>query len=49
MGNIFARRPGKDNSLSPVMTGSHIDSQPTGGKFDGIYGMHGRARGACAR
>ena len=39
MGNIFARRPGKDNSLSPVMTGSHIDSQPTGGKFDGIYGV----------
>ena len=39
MGNIFARRPGKDNSLSPVMTGSHIDSQPTGGKFDGIYGI----------
>ena len=39
MGNIFARRPGKDNSLAPVMTGSHIDSQPTGGKFDGIYGI----------
>ena len=39
MGNIFARRPGKDNSLPPVMTGSHIDSQPTGGKFDGIYGV----------
>ncbi len=39
MGNIFARRPGKDNALPPVMTGSHIDSQPTGGKFDGIYGV----------
>ncbi len=39
MGNIFARRPGKDDSLPPVMTGSHIDSQPTGGKFDGIYGV----------
>ena len=39
MGNIFARRDGKDNSLPPVMTGSHIDSQPTGGKFDGIYGV----------
>ncbi len=39
MGNIFARRPGKDDSLAPVMTGSHIDSQPTGGKFDGIYGV----------
>ncbi len=39
MGNIFARRPGKDESLPPVMTGSHIDSQPTGGKFDGIYGV----------
>ena len=39
MGNVFARRPGKDNSLAPVMTGSHIDSQPTGGKFDGVYGV----------
>jgi len=39
MGNIFARRPGKDESRPPVMTGSHIDSQPTGGKFDGIYGV----------
>lgn len=39
MGNVFARRPGKDDSLAPVMTGSHIDSQPTGGKFDGVYGV----------
>jgi len=39
MGNIFARRAGKDNSLPPVVMGSHIDSQPTGGKFDGIYGV----------
>ena len=39
MGNIFARRAGKDNALAPVLTGSHMDSQPTGGKFDGIYGV----------
>jgi len=39
MGNIFARRAGRDNSLPPVMTGSHIDTQPTGGKFDGNYGV----------
>lgn len=39
MGNIFARRPGKDDSLPPIMTGSHLDSQPTGGKFDGVYGV----------
>lgn len=39
MGNIFARRPGKNNDLAPVMTGSHLDSQPTGGKFDGVYGV----------
>jgi N-carbamoyl-L-amino-acid hydrolase len=39
MGNIFARRPGKDNSLPPVVTGSHLDTQPTGGKFDGCYGV----------
>ncbi|MGB3879793.1 MAG: Zn-dependent hydrolase [Diaphorobacter nitroreducens] len=39
IGNIFARRPGADDSLAPVMTGSHIDTQPTGGKFDGNYGV----------
>lgn len=39
LGNVFARRAGKDNTLAPVVTGSHIDSQPTGGKFDGVYGV----------
>jgi N-carbamoyl-L-amino-acid hydrolase len=39
MGNIFGRRAGKSATSAPVMTGSHIDSQPTGGKFDGIYGV----------
>ncbi len=39
MGNVFARRPGKDNTLAPVVMGSHIDTQPTGGKFDGVYGV----------
>lgn len=39
LGNIFARRPGRDDTLPPVMTGSHIDTQPTGGKFDGCYGV----------
>lgn len=39
IGNIFARRDGTDNSLPPVMTGSHIDTQPTGGRFDGVYGV----------
>lgn len=39
MGNIFARRPGKDNSLAPIAIGSHLDTQPTGGKFDGIIGV----------
>ena len=39
MGNIFARRPGTDDSLTPVMTGSHLDTQPTGGKFDGALGV----------
>ena len=39
IGNIFARRPGTDNSLPPVMTGSHLDTQPSGGKFDGAYGV----------
>src|SRR5437764_2227600 len=39
IGNIFARRPGRDATLPPVMTGSHLDTQPTGGKFDGAYGV----------
>jgi beta-ureidopropionase / N-carbamoyl-L-amino-acid hydrolase len=39
IGNAFMRRPGRNNSLPPVMTGSHIDTQPTGGKFDGNYGV----------
>lgn len=39
MGNVFARRAGEDDSLPPVMTGSHIDTQPTGGRFDGVYGV----------
>ncbi len=39
IGNIFMRRAGIDDTLPPVMTGSHIDTQPTGGKFDGNYGV----------
>ncbi len=39
MGNIFARRPGRDDGLPPVMMGSHLDTQPSGGRFDGVYGV----------
>jgi beta-ureidopropionase / N-carbamoyl-L-amino-acid hydrolase len=39
IGNIFARRPGKNSALPPVMAGSHLDTQPTGGRFDGAYGV----------
>lgn len=39
MGNIFARRPGRNPKLAPVLTGSHLDTQPTGGRFDGVYGV----------
>ncbi len=39
VGNIFARRAGRNPQLPPVMTGSHIDTQPTGGKFDGCFGV----------
>lgn len=39
VGNIFARRAGRNPNLPPVMTGSHIDTQPTGGKFDGCFGV----------
>jgi beta-ureidopropionase / N-carbamoyl-L-amino-acid hydrolase len=41
MGNIFGRRAGRNEGLSPVMSGSHIDSQPKGGRFDGILGVMG--------
>ena len=36
---MFARRPGRDNALPPICVGSHLDTQPTGGKFDGILGV----------
>ncbi len=39
IGNLFLRRAGRDDSLPVVMTGSHLDTQPTGGKFDGVYGV----------
>jgi len=39
IGNIMARRPGRNPDAAPVMTGSHIDSQPLGGKFDGAFGV----------
>lgn len=39
IGNIFARRPGRNDDLAPVVAGSHIDTQPSGGKFDGNYGV----------
>ena len=39
MGNMFARRPGSNTDAPPVITGSHLDTQPTGGKFDGVYGV----------
>ena len=39
VGNIFARRPGSDPARGPVISGSHIDTQPSGGRFDGNYGV----------
>ncbi|MFO1047041.1 MAG: Zn-dependent hydrolase [Geminicoccaceae bacterium] len=41
VGNMFARRAGKDESLLPIAMGSHLDTQPTGGKFDGVLGVLG--------
>jgi len=41
IGNVFATRPGTDASLAPVMTGSHIDTVRTGGRFDGNLGVLG--------
>jgi hypothetical protein len=39
IGNLFLRRAGSEPDAAPVMTGSHMDSQPKGGRFDGIYGV----------
>ncbi|HYH37858.1 MAG TPA: Zn-dependent hydrolase [Azospirillum sp.] len=39
VGNIFARRPGRNPDRAAVCMGSHLDTQPTGGRFDGIYGV----------
>ncbi|MEO9899336.1 Zn-dependent hydrolase [Nisaea sp.] len=41
MGNMFARRDGTDPDALPVMLGSHLDTQPTGGKYDGVLGVLG--------
>ena len=41
VGNIFARRPGSDDHLPPVLIGSHLDTQVAGGKYDGIVGVLG--------
>jgi len=39
IGNIFARRPGRDGAKPAIMMGSHLDTQPTGGRFDGVLGV----------
>ena len=41
MGNMFARREGAEPDLDPVYIGSHLDTQPTGGKYDGVLGVLG--------
>ena len=41
VGNMFAIRPGKNRNLAPIAMGSHLDTQPTGGKFDGALGVLG--------
>jgi N-carbamoyl-L-amino-acid hydrolase len=39
IGNLFVRREGSDPAARPILSGSHMDSQPTGGRFDGMYGV----------
>jgi len=39
LGNMFARRGGADDSLAPIVIGSHLDTQPHGGRFDGVFGV----------
>ena len=45
IGNMFARREGRDPDRLPVLFGSHLDSQPTGGKYDGALGVIAGPRG----
>ncbi len=45
-GNLFVILPGSDRQAAPLLLGSHLDSQPTGGRFDGVYGVLGGAGGA---
>ncbi len=47
MGTMFARREGADPSLPPVVIGSHLDTQPTGGRYDGVLGVLGGAGGGA--
>jgi N-carbamoyl-L-amino-acid hydrolase len=39
IGNLYVRRPGTDDTLAPVLASSHLDTQATGGRFDGVYGV----------
>lgn len=41
VGNMFALRPGRRSDVAPIALGSHLDTQPTGGKFDGVLGVLG--------
>ena len=41
VGNMFATRPGRRSDIAPIAMGSHLDTQPTGGKFDGVLGVLG--------
>ncbi len=47
-GNFFVTLPGADPALPPVLTGSHLDTQPTGGMFDGAFGVLAALEAACA-
>jgi acetylornithine deacetylase/succinyl-diaminopimelate desuccinylase-like protein len=40
MGNTFAIRPGRHGDAAPTCAGSHLDTQPSGGRYDGILGVH---------
>ena len=46
LGNMVLRREGSEPDLPPVVIGSHLDTQPTGGKFDGVLGVLAALEGA---
>lgn len=49
MGNTFAVRPGRRKDVAPIFAGSHLDTQPAAGRYDGILGIHAGIEVCCPK